>query len=52
MLLGTLGASLLGNILTGQGINRAGKGRGINRAGKGIVRVGYGRRSSKSKMDF
>ena len=43
MLLGTLGASLLGNILTGQGINRA---------GKGIVRVGYGRRSSKSKMDF
>ena len=52
MLLGTLSASLLGNILTGQGINRAGKGRGINRAGKGIVRVGYGRRSSKSKMDF
>ena len=35
MLLGTLGASLLGNILTGRGINRAGKGRvrGINRAG-------------------
>ena len=25
MLLGTLGASLLGNILAGQGINRAGK---------------------------
>ena len=50
MLLGTLGASLLGNILTGQGINRAGKGRGINRAGKGIVRDGYGSRSSK--MDF
>ena len=52
MLLGTLGASLLGNILAGKGTNRAGKGRGINRAGKGIVRVGYGRRSSKSKMDF
>ena len=47
MLLGTLGASLLGNILTGQGINRAGKGKGINRAGEGIVRAGYG-----NKMDF
>ena len=33
-LLGTLGASLLGNLLTGKGINRAGKGRGINRAGE------------------
>ena len=34
MLLGTLGASLLGNILGGKGINRAGKyrGRGINRS--------------------
>ena len=48
MLLGTLGASLLGNILTGQGINRAGKGKGINRAGEGIVRAGYG----NNKMDF
>ena len=37
MLLGTLGASLLGNLLVGQGVNRAGKGRGINRAGEGIV---------------
>ena len=50
MLLGTLGASLLGNLLTGQGINRAGKGRGINRAGEGIVRAVYG--SQSSKMDF
>ena len=50
MLLGTLGASLLGNILTGQGIYRAGKGRGINRLGQGIVRAGYDSRSSK--MDF
>ena len=35
MLLGTLSARLLGNILTGRGINGAGKGqgRGINRAG-------------------
>ena len=50
MLLGTLGSSLLGNLLTGWGINRAGKGRGINRAGEGIVRAGYSSRSSK--MDF
>ena len=51
MLLGTLGASLLGNLLTGKGaivtsqgqlIYRAGKVRGLNRAGEGIVRAGYG----------
>ena len=48
MLLGMLGASLLGDILTGRGIYRAGKGKGINRAGKGIVRTGYG----DNKMDF
>ena len=42
MLLGTLGASLLGNLLTGQGIKRAGKDRQINRTGEGIVRAGYG----------
>ena len=33
MLLGTLGASLLGNILADTGMNRA---------GEGIIRVGYG----------
>ena len=47
MLIGTLGASLLGNILTG---------RGINTAGEGIVRAGYGRRflnsSKNKKIDF
>ena len=37
MLLGTLGASLLGNLLTGIGIVRAGYGHG-----KGIVRARYG----------
>ena len=56
MLLGTLGASLLGNILAGKGINRAGKDRGINGAVEGIVRAGYGRRplnsSKNKKMDF
>ena len=50
ILLGTLGTSFLGNILTGHGINRAGKGRGINRAGEGVLRAGYG--SHSSKMDF
>ena len=50
MMLGTLGASLLANILTGRGVNRAGKGRGINRTGEGVLRDGYGSRSSK--MDF
>ena len=41
MLLGTLGASLLGNLLTG--------GKGIMRAGDGIVRAGEG---SKKKPKF
>ena len=50
MLLGTLGASLLGNLLAVQGINRAGKCRGINRSDEGVIRAGYDRRSSK--MDF
>ena len=47
MLLGTLGASLLGNLLTGKGIHRAEKGKGIHRAGEGIVRAGQG-----NNMDF
>ena len=46
MLLGTLGASLLGNILSGRGINK--KGKGINRAGEGIVRAGYGNKNNKT----
>ena len=50
MLLRTLGASLLGNILSGQGINRAGKVRGINRAAEEVVRAGYGNKNNK--MDF
>ena len=39
MLLGTLGASLLGNLLSGKGMVRAGYG---NKKGKGIVRAGVG----------
>ena len=66
MLLGTLGANLLGNILAGKGINK--KGKGINRAregatkstrqGRGIARAGSGNcplnssRNKKDKMDF
>ena len=48
MLLGTLGASLLGNLLTGKGFVRAGSG---NNKGKGVVRAGYGNQL-KNKVDF
>ena len=41
MLLGTLGANLLGNLLSGKGIVRAGYGH-PSKKGKGIVRAGYG----------
>ena len=49
MLLGTLGASLLGNMLAGKGITRAGYGPKDlqSKKGKGIIRAGYG-----SKLDF
>ena len=52
MLLGTLGASLLGNLLTGKGILRAGSGRPLtstlkNKEGKGIVRAG-----TRKEWDF
>ena len=40
MLLDTLGASLLGNLLTGKGVVRAVTG---NKKGKGIVRAGTGK---------
>ena len=51
MLLGTLGASLLGNLLTGgKGIVRVGEGSAASRAkGEGIVRAGSG---SKKKPKF
>ena len=68
MLLGILGASLLGNILTRKGaiakrVSEKTKwkrqGQGINRAGEGIVRAAYGnkkgqktRQDHKNKMDF
>ena len=40
MLLGTLGVSLLGNLLKGKGIVRTGSG---NKKGKGILRAGTGK---------
>ena len=45
MLSGTLGASLLGIILVG---------KGINRAGEGVVRASYGNEKGikNNKMDF
>ena len=45
MLLGTLGASLSGDILTSWGISRA---------GEGVIRAGYGskRQDHKNKIDF
>ena len=50
MLLGTLGASLLGNLLTGKGsVASKAKGERIMRAGDGIVRAGSG---SKKKTKF
>ena len=48
MLLGTLGASLLENILSGREINK--KSRGKNRAREGIVRGHY--RNKNDKTNF
>ena len=52
MLLGTLAASLLGNLLTGKGMVRAVYGHPLSPAsqdkkGKGIVRAGYSKQLKK-----
>ena len=54
MLLGTLGASLLGNLLTGKGARATSQGRAIYRAGKGrgVLRAGYRNNNNNNKMDF
>ena len=49
MLLSTLGASLLGNLLTGKGIYGAGKGNGILRAGYGN---NNNNNNNNNKIDF
>ena len=43
MLLGKLGASLLGNILAGKGAIATSQGRGVNRAGEGVIAKRQGR---------
>ena len=43
VLLGTLGANILGNMLAG---------KGVIRAGEGTVRVGYGSKRSSLKKKF
>ena len=48
MYLSTLGASLLGNMLAGKGITRAGYGF----KGKGILKAGYGSKGSSIKTFF
>ena len=51
MFLGTLVADLLGNILVGKGINRAGEGAIATKQGRGVVRAGYGNGNKKGKKD-
>ena len=54
MLLGTLGESLLENVLAGKGMNRAGE--GVIRAGNGVATKNQDRRivraGHKNKMNF
>ena len=57
MLLGTLGASLSGNILSGKGAIATSQELGLNRAGEGIVSAGYGNKkvkktTTKNKKNF
>ena len=44
-MLGLLGASLLGDLLIGKRVYRAGK-------GKGVLRAGYENNNNNNKMDF
>ena len=48
MLLGTFGSSLLGNMLAGKGIIRAGYGS----KGKGLIRAGYGSKNFFDSIPF
>ena len=57
MLLGTLGTSLLRNLLTWKGILRAGSGRPLssslkNKKGKGIVTAATGNNKKGKEWDF
>ena len=50
MLLGTLGASLLGDLLTGERVITASQGRDTIRAGEGTFRAG--KRTVRAGQDF
>ena len=50
MLLGTLGASLLGNLLTGKGVIATSQGREANMTGRGTIRAGEG--TIRAGQDF
>ena len=57
MLLGTLGSSLLENILARKGAIATSQGRGANTAGEGIVKAGYGNKkvrktTTKNEKNF
>ena len=50
MLLGTLGAFILGNLLTGKRARATSQGRGTTRAGEGTIRAGGG--AIRAGQDF
>ena len=52
MLLGTLSANLLGNILAGKGAIVTSHERGMNRAGEGFVRAGYGNKKGQKTIKW
>ena len=52
MLLGTLRASLLGKILAGKGIIRAGEGEIATRQVRGIIRASYENNKKTAKWIF
>ena len=53
MLLGTLAASLLGDLLSGKGAIATSQGQVVNKKGKGIHRAGEGIiRAGEGNMDF
>ena len=54
MLLGTLGTSLLGNLLTGKGATTTSRRQVVNKKDKGIHRAGEGiiRTDEKNNINF
>ena len=52
MLLGTLDASLLGNILAGKGTIATRQGRGMNRAGEGAIANSVSKESKSKRQGW